>query len=60
MFNVWLMLGVLGISVRRELGLTDAQLEWLIFALACAMGIGKASVAAPPAFRNSLSVSFSA
>src|SRR5262245_32028244 len=30
MFNVWLMLGVLGISVRRELGLSDAQLEWLI------------------------------
>src|SRR5215831_9888389 len=30
MFNVWLMMGVLGISVRRELGLSDAQLEWLI------------------------------
>jgi NNP family nitrate/nitrite transporter-like MFS transporter len=30
MFNVWLMIGVLGISVRRELGLNDAQLEWLI------------------------------
>jgi NNP family nitrate/nitrite transporter-like MFS transporter len=30
MFNVWLMLGVLGISVRRELGLSDGQLEWLI------------------------------
>ena len=30
MFNVWLMLGVLGISVRRELGFSDAQLEWLI------------------------------
>jgi NNP family nitrate/nitrite transporter-like MFS transporter len=30
LFNVWLMLGVLGISVRRELGLTDSQLEWLM------------------------------
>ncbi|NOT25501.1 MAG: NarK/NasA family nitrate transporter [Acidobacteria bacterium] len=30
MFNVWLMLGVLGIPIRRELGLTDVQLEWLI------------------------------
>ena len=28
LFNVWLMLGVLGISVRRDLGLSDAQLEW--------------------------------
>src|SRR5262252_1718607 len=30
MFNVWLMMGVLGISVRRELGFSNAQLEWLI------------------------------
>jgi NNP family nitrate/nitrite transporter-like MFS transporter len=30
LFNVWMMLGVLGIPIRRELGLTDAQLEWLI------------------------------
>jgi MFS transporter, NNP family, nitrate/nitrite transporter len=30
MFSVWLMMGVLGISVRKELGLSDAQLEWLI------------------------------
>jgi len=30
MFSVWLMMGVLGISVRKELALTDAQLEWLI------------------------------
>jgi NNP family nitrate/nitrite transporter-like MFS transporter len=30
LFNVWLMLGVLGISVRRELGLSDSQLEWLM------------------------------
>jgi NNP family nitrate/nitrite transporter-like MFS transporter len=30
MFNVWLMLGVLGISIRSELGLSDAQLEWLM------------------------------
>jgi NNP family nitrate/nitrite transporter-like MFS transporter len=32
MFNVWLMLGVLGIPIRNELRLTDAQLEWLIAA----------------------------
>jgi MFS transporter, NNP family, nitrate/nitrite transporter len=30
LFNVWLMLGVLGIPIRRDLGLSDAQLEWLI------------------------------
>jgi NNP family nitrate/nitrite transporter-like MFS transporter len=30
MFNVWLMLGVLGIPIRQDLGLTDVQLEWLI------------------------------
>src|SRR5215467_4983571 len=30
MFNVWLMMGVLGISVRRELGFSNAQLEWLL------------------------------
>ena len=32
LFNVWLMLGVLGIPLRRELGLSDSQLEWLIAA----------------------------
>jgi NNP family nitrate/nitrite transporter-like MFS transporter len=32
LFNVWLMLGVLGIPMRRDLGLTDAQLEWMIAA----------------------------
>jgi NNP family nitrate/nitrite transporter-like MFS transporter len=32
LFNVWLMLGVLGIPLRQELGLTDSQLEWLIAA----------------------------
>jgi NNP family nitrate/nitrite transporter-like MFS transporter len=32
MFCVWLMLGVLGIPIRTELGLSDAQLEWLIAA----------------------------
>jgi len=32
LFNVWLMLGVLGISIRQDLGLSDAQLEWLIAA----------------------------
>jgi NNP family nitrate/nitrite transporter-like MFS transporter len=30
LFNVWLMLGVLGIPIREDLGLSDAQLEWLI------------------------------
>jgi NNP family nitrate/nitrite transporter-like MFS transporter len=30
MFNVWLMLGVLGIPLCQELGLSDAQLEWLM------------------------------
>ncbi|MGI8981815.1 MAG: MFS transporter [Pirellulaceae bacterium] len=30
MFNVWLMLGVLGIPIRKELSLGDLQLEWLI------------------------------
>lgn len=30
MFNVWLMLGVLGIPIRRALDLSDVQLEWLI------------------------------
>ncbi len=30
MFNVWLMLGVLGIPIRRAFNLSGAQLEWLI------------------------------
>ncbi|MBS0208389.1 MAG: NarK/NasA family nitrate transporter [Planctomycetes bacterium] len=30
LFNVWLMLGVLGIPIRKELALSDTQLEWLI------------------------------
>ncbi len=30
MFNVWLMLGVLGIPIRQAFGLSDAQLEWLM------------------------------
>src|SRR6516225_1946878 len=30
MFNVWLMLGVLGIPLRRELDLSDVQIEWLM------------------------------
>lgn len=29
MFAVWLMFGVLGIPIRKELGLTDVQLSWL-------------------------------
>lgn len=29
MFAVWLMFGVLGIPIRKELGLTDLQLSWL-------------------------------
>ena len=32
MFNVWLMLGVLGIPIRKAFELTDTQLEWLISA----------------------------
>ena len=32
LFNVWLMLGVLGIPSRQDLGLSDAQIEWLIAA----------------------------
>ena len=32
LFNVWLMLGVLGIPLRQELNLSDSQLEWLIAA----------------------------
>jgi NNP family nitrate/nitrite transporter-like MFS transporter len=32
LFNVWLMLGVLGIPIRKELDLSDSQLEWLIAA----------------------------
>jgi len=30
MFAVWLMFGVLGIPIRKEFGLTDVQLSWLI------------------------------
>jgi NNP family nitrate/nitrite transporter-like MFS transporter len=30
MFNVWLMLGVLGIPIRKAFDLSDSQLEWLI------------------------------
>lgn len=30
MFNVWLMLGVLGIPIRKAFELSDSQLEWLI------------------------------
>lgn len=29
MFAVWLMFGVLGIPIRKELGLSDLQLSWL-------------------------------
>src|SRR5262245_11461893 len=32
LFNVWMMLGVLGVPIRRELALSDAQLEWMIAA----------------------------
>jgi NNP family nitrate/nitrite transporter-like MFS transporter len=32
LFNVWMMLGVLSVPIRRELGLTDSQVEWLIAA----------------------------
>jgi NNP family nitrate/nitrite transporter-like MFS transporter len=29
MFAVWLMFGVLGVPIQKELGLTDVQLAWL-------------------------------
>ena len=29
MFAVWLMFGVLGVPIQKELGLTDVQLGWL-------------------------------
>ena len=29
MFAVWLMFGVLGVPIHRELGLTDVQLSWI-------------------------------
>ncbi len=32
LFNVWLMLGVLAIPIRKALDLSDVQLEWLIAA----------------------------
>ena len=32
LFNVWLMLGVLGIAIRKDLGLSDSRLEWLMSA----------------------------
>jgi len=32
LFNVWLMLGVLGIPLRQELHLSDSQIEWLVAA----------------------------
>ena len=32
LFNVWLMMGVLGISIRKDLGLNNSQLEWLMAA----------------------------
>ncbi len=30
MFNVWLMLGVLAVPIRKSLGLSDVEIEWLI------------------------------
>ena len=30
MFAVWLMFGILGIPIRKEFGLTDVQLSWII------------------------------
>ena len=32
LFNVWLMLGVLSIPIKKSLGLSDPQIEWLIAA----------------------------
>ena len=30
MFAVWLMFGVLGLPIRKEFGLTDVQLSWIV------------------------------
>src|SRR5262245_46423899 len=30
MFNVWLMLGILGLPRRAAFGLSDSQLEWMV------------------------------
>jgi NNP family nitrate/nitrite transporter-like MFS transporter len=32
LFNVWMMLGVLSVPIRKELHLSDTQIEWLIAA----------------------------
>ena len=32
MFNVWLMLGVLGVPIKKAMGLSDSQAEWLLAA----------------------------
>jgi NNP family nitrate/nitrite transporter-like MFS transporter len=32
LFNVWMMLGVLSVPIRKELGLSDAQIDWMIAA----------------------------
>ena len=32
LFNVWMMLGVLSVPIRRDLGLSDTQIEWMIAA----------------------------
>ncbi len=32
MFAVWLMFGILGIPIRKEFGLTDVELSWLVAA----------------------------
>ncbi len=32
MFNVWLMLGVLGVPIKKAMGLSNAQVEWLLAA----------------------------
>ena len=29
MFAVWLMFGILGVPIQKELGLTDPQLAWI-------------------------------
>jgi NNP family nitrate/nitrite transporter-like MFS transporter len=41
LFAVWLMLGVLGIPIQKELNLTDAQLAWLGAAAILAGSIGR-------------------
>ena len=41
MFAVWVMFGVLGIPIRKEFGLTDIQLSWLVAIAVLSGSIGR-------------------